>query len=469
MTQPFRARVGALVHGLRARLGELWWYAALAFVVSRMGDLINLYIGAYLVPRVLSQDHLGAVLPLTAVGAFFSAPLGILLIPVGKFMNVFNARGEPGKVRALLIDSIAVSAVFTVAMAGYMLWKGDGLLLRLQVSDRRLLVPVIAFALLSCVDPVVGSATRALKLFRPMLLGGLVGPYIRLGGMLCLLDPLGALGYLLAQLGVAVWGTGLSLWASIRALRDMGRRVSYLCHWREMWAYTWPLIAMAVAGRIQGPVEALVIRHRLPTVDSAGYYFAVMLGSIPGYFTGALLPFLWPILSDRFERGQATEGLLRQSMLFNLVLGIGFVGLFALIMPWFFSLPGPWRPYGAYAGFVWQAALIGVLKTAQIFYTSHEMACRRFLYMWYLIPLILFECALLYLLPGWAGLRSYLPTVIWSWVAVRYQPSLQGFVTIILLANAAFTAGMLIEWVVRVRRDQLEGKRQQTTERAGIT
>jgi hypothetical protein len=206
----------------------------------------------------------------------------------------------------------------------------------------------------------------------------------------------------------------------------------------------------------------MVIRQRLPTVDSAGYYYAVMLGNIPGYFTGAMLPFLWPILSDRFERGQKTEGLLMQSMLFNLVLGACFVGLFALIMPWFFTLPGPWHPYGIYAGFVWQAALIGTLKTAQTFYTAHEMACRRFTYMRYLVPMLLLESAVLVLLPGWAAVRPYLPATLWNWVAARYQSSLQGFVTIIMLANAAFTGGMLMEWFLRNRRKHPDHRKQST-------
>jgi O-antigen/teichoic acid export membrane protein len=285
-----------------------------------------------------------------------------------------------------------------------------------------------------------------------MLAAGLLGPYVRLAGMLALLAPLGALGYLLAQLGTSGFGVCFGLVVLYRALSRMGCRVSYRPHAREMLAFALPLVALTLVGRIQGPVEAMVIRHRLPTIDSAGYYYAVMLGNIPGYFTGAMIPFLWPILSDRFERGQQTEGLLIQSMLFNLVLGAAFVGLFALVMPWFFTLPGPWKPYGAYAGFVWQAALIGTLKTAQAIYTAHEMACRRFIYMRYLIPLILAECALLYVLPGWAALRPWLPATLWNWVASRYQPSLQGFVTTMLLANAAFTGGMLLEWLLRRRK-----------------
>ncbi|NLF22829.1 MAG: oligosaccharide flippase family protein [Lentisphaerae bacterium] len=438
---------------MRDRLGPLWWYTLLGFSVNRMGDAVNVFIGLYLVPRLLPGEDLGALLPLMTIGAVFSTPLALLLLPVGKFLSVFAARAQPGKVRALLEDALVLAGLYAVIMTAALLWQGDALLVRLHVADARILWPVAGFAILVCIEPIVSAALRALQQFKPMLGAGLIAPYVRLAGMLVLLVPLGALGYLLAQFATQSFGVLFGLAVLYRFLRKAGPRVSYRPHAREMLAFALPLVALTLVGRIQGPIETMVIRHRLPTVDSAGYYYAFMLGNIPGYFTGAMLPFLWPILSDRFERGQQTEGLLIQSMLFNLVLGTVFVALFALVMPWFFALPGPWRPYGAYAGFVWQAALIGTLKTAQTFYTSHEMACRRFTYMRYLIPLILIECAVLYALPGWAALRPWLPATLWNWVAARYQPSLQGFVTIMLLANAAFTGGMLVEWFVRSRRE----------------
>ena len=446
---------------LRDRLGPLWWYTLLGFSVNRMGDAVNVFIGLYLVPRLLPGEDLGALLPLMTIGAVFSTPLALLLLPVGKFLSVFAARAQPGKVRALLEDALVLAGLYAVIMTAALLWQGDALLVRLHVADARILWPVAGFAILVCIEPIVSAALRALQQFKPMLGAGLIAPYVRLAGMLVLLVPLGALGYLLAQFATQSFGVLFGLAVLYRFLRKAGPRVSYRPHAREMLAFALPLVALTLVGRIQGPIETMVIRHRLPTVDSAGYYYAFMLGNIPGYFTGAMLPFLWPILSDRFERGQQTEGLLIQSMLFNLVLGTVFVALFALVMPWFFALPGPWRPYGAYAGFVWQAALIGTLKTAQTFYTSHEMACRRFTYMRYLIPLILIECAVLYALPGWAALRPWLPATLWNWVAARYQPSLQGFVTIMLLANAAFTGGMLLEWALR-RRKPIDCTRQQS-------
>ncbi len=336
-------------------------------------------------------------------------------------------------------------------MTLWLLHSSSALLERLHVSDARLIWPIAGFAILVCIEPIVTAALRALQFFKVVLIGGLIAPYIRLLGMLLLLGSLGVLGYLLTQLATSLSGVVLGAAVLCYYLRCMGPRCSYRSHLGEMARYALPLIAIALVGRIQGPIEQLVIRQRLPLADSQGYYYAVMLGNIPGYFTGAMLPFLWPLISDRFERGLQTDKLLLHSMLFNFAIGLLFVLLFALIMPWFFTLPGPWQSSRDYAHFVWQAALIGVLKMANTFYTSHETACRRFTYMWYLVPLMLLECGILYVLPGWSFFKPWLPESIWHWVDLRYQPSLQGFVSIILIANAAFVGGMLLEWWLRRR------------------
>ncbi len=138
------------IGSLRARLGELWWYTMLGFIVARMGEVVNLYIGVFLVPKVLPAEQLGAVTPLMSVGTFVGLPIALLLIPVGKFLNVFAARKEYGKVKALLLDSIYVNLVFAVLVLGWLAIAGDGILERMHVTDRRILIPVAAFAVLSC-------------------------------------------------------------------------------------------------------------------------------------------------------------------------------------------------------------------------------------------------------------------------------------------------------------------------------
>lgn len=443
---PMIGRFQKFISGLRGRMGELWWYTLLAFVINRIGDVVNLFIGVFLVPKVLPAEQLGAVTPLMSAGMFVGLPIAILMIPAGKFLSVFAARKEYGKVRALLADAILANAVFAVVVLVWLSYSGDALLERLHLADRRILIPVAGFAVLTCLEPVISSAQRSLKCFRSLLVGGLGIPYVRLAGMLLLLAPFGAFGYLSAQLATSLFGIGCALVALSLYLRKCGGRRSYREDIRDMVAYSIPLVAMTFAGRIQGPVESFVIRHRLPEEVSAGYYFSTMFGMIPGYATAALTTFLWPIVSDKFEKGESTGKLLMQSMLFNLVLGGLALAAVSIAAPYAFRLPGPWKAYPEYSKYVWQAGLITMLKGFQATYTSHESACRSFRYVWYMVPLMLLEAAVLYGMPAWSAAQPYLPHALWTAVDGLWTNSLQTFLGATIFFNLIFTAAMLVDW-----------------------
>jgi len=438
--------------GMKERLGPLWWYAALMFMVNRMGDAVNVFIGLWLAPRFVAEPELGALLPVINVSTVYVLPLGVLLLPVPKFLNTFAARNETGKARALLRDIVLVSAAYALAMVVFILWTGDAMLLRLKLSDPRLLWLMALFAFLSLLTPLVLAAQQAFKLFKSMVVAGAVAPWVRLAGMLVFLPLMGGLGYLLAQLGLGLAGIGIAGVAVFLAARKMGRCESYRAHWGEMARYAMPLVLGMLAGRVQGPVESLVIRQRLPEVVSAGYYYVVMFGMIPAYFTGAITPFLWALISDRFERGEKTETLMWQSLAFNFAVG-GAVTLAAYFLaPPLFQLPRdlPWKPYAEYAGYVWVFCLLQVVRGGTAVFTAHEAACRRFGYMWHTIPASLLCSALLYVIPGWIVFKPWLPQRVWEWFDARITVSLDVFLGVMLATSFAVFLGMVAQlWMRR--------------------
>lgn len=434
------------LHRLRTHSGGIWWYTLLSFVIARMGEVVNFYIGVVLVPKYIPASDLGAVTPLMTIGSFFAFPIAILLIPVGKFLSVFAARGENGKVKALLLDSLYVIAAFSLVVILWLYVSRDAILLRMHVTDRRIIIPVAAFALLSCAEPIISTAQKALKCFRSMIVAGFVAPYVRLVFMLLLLAPLGVFGYLSAQLAMTLWGIACAAVALFMVLRRCGGRASYRADVRDMVAYSLPLLALAIAGRVTGPAEAFVMRHRLPEEVTAGYYFSTMFGAIPGYATSALLAFFWPIVSEKYEKGERTSRLLAQSMVFNLAVGVAALIATAAVVPYVFRLPGPWSGYTGYAKYVAPAGLITLLGTIQGTYTAHESACRRFAYVWYSVPIGLLEAAVLYGLPAIGHGMPYVPAAIVSVVTRYWRDTLPMFLGVIILFKALTLAAMAIDW-----------------------
>ena len=57
----------SILHRLHERCGVLWWYAILLFVAQWFDDVINMFVGMWLVPKYVPQEELGAVLPLMSI------------------------------------------------------------------------------------------------------------------------------------------------------------------------------------------------------------------------------------------------------------------------------------------------------------------------------------------------------------------------------------------------------------------
>ena len=100
---------------LHRKIGDLWWYSAMIFIACRSGDVIQAFIGLWLVPKYVGAEELGAVMPLQNLSGLFAAPIAILAAVFAKFVNTYATRGEIGKVRSFIHDVILSSCVVFIA------------------------------------------------------------------------------------------------------------------------------------------------------------------------------------------------------------------------------------------------------------------------------------------------------------------------------------------------------------------
>ena len=197
---------------------------------------------------------MGAVLPLSQIGGLLGLPLAIILIPFGKFLNVFATRGELGKIKRLLYDVFLLAgivAVLTAVCAHYLM---PAVFLRLRVGSGYLTWLVLCAGL---------SATVARCSFRRYgpqafslvaVINAVTAP-VRLLVMLVMLPVQGIAGYF-RQL---VWRP--LKW--IFALRKhLGRAVllQYWQNWRDH-SFTIPVAILVASGSLQG-------RPKLTATDS---------------------------------------------------------------------------------------------------------------------------------------------------------------------------------------------------------
>jgi O-antigen/teichoic acid export membrane protein len=449
---------------IKARLGPLWWYAAVMFLVQRVGDVINIYTGLWLVPKWVPQGELGALLPMGQIGAVLGLPLAILLIPFTKYLNTFGAREEIGKVKALLTDAFILAGISAFAIAAYTWFSAPFIFERLRISGTGLIWLLCGIAITSAFLPIVNNGLQALKLFRCMGFVGLAAAPVRLFFLVALLPFYALFGFFSAQFLSNLAALGISFWGLRHSMSSEIRRHSYRVHLREMLAYTLPIAGVMIVGSIQMATLYLVIRQRLPDVESAAFYFGSRFSEIPNILWSAVAVVFFPVISEAFETGRNTRRMLVQVLV--LVVGGGGVVAFGLWIAsdFIFGLVRSWQAYRPFAYLVGWMALSNVLRVGFACFTTHEMACRRFGYMFYAMPIALLEAAVLVSLTGYGFFAPYLSASWVAWMGSIHAARLDFIIKVTLASSVVTFIGMIVHLAVK-RPTELMKPLQETADR----
>lgn len=213
----------ALIDRLHARLGDFWWYSLLMFAALRFGDVVNAYVGLFLVPKYVGQEDLGAVLPLTQFATSVGAPMTVLVLVFSKFLNKFKTLGEDGKIKSMLHWFIGMAVAIVLVSSAASLIILPHFFERLSVTSGSLTVLIIATGLLTTTAPVFTNALQGLKRFNTISFINIFTAPIRLAVMLIAMPFRALSGYMLGQLSVPAF----QIFASFFALRkEMGKNIA---------------------------------------------------------------------------------------------------------------------------------------------------------------------------------------------------------------------------------------------------
>lgn len=449
-----RSSLPDIFRRLKRAMGPLWWYGVMLFAVNRLGDVVNLYVGAFLVPALVPESDLGAISPLMKLAALITTPVGLLITPAEKYLNVFHEHEKHGCAKALLRDATGLTFAFIALVAAVFLLWPDPIMVRLDISDRRLLVFAALLGAIGCIKPLYLAAARAFQIFSSVVWAGAPGPFVRLAALWLMARFWPLRGYLIAQTLGDASGLLLVAWVVVRFLRRKQDPLeSYRSYRGEMLRFATPLVCCGVLGSAQVFVEAFVIRHWLPTDVSAASYFIEMLYLIPFYFGDAITAFLFPIISSRYEHGERTGRMLAQTMALSLIIGLGCSAFLFVVSPWVLSLRNAWHVALPFAHLVPLVALGKTFRMVANCFVLHEQACRRFRFLWHYMTLLALSTVGLYALVGWEFFQPWLPAGLWSAVASWPRASLPFILGWGVLWNGLILVAILVQlWMERGKK-----------------
>ncbi len=448
-------RLGGRLQILRERMGPLWWHTAILLVVGRLGDVVNLYTGFFFLPGALSVGDLGAVDPINRLAVFGAVPISVLSIVAAKYLSAYHAVGAYGKIRCFFGDLRKVALVCSLLMVAFISASYPGLRLRLRLDSPYVFPALCGFAVAACWQPMIAMMIQGTQRFRTVTFLSVADPLLRLGICVVAVPRLGLTGYLVA----AIAGAGLHYVTGRRVLRRfLGATAdwsSYRGDWPDMARYAAPVAVYVGACSLQAFVEPFTVKHFLAPEDAAAFYMTWRYADMPTLLLSVLNFVLLPVVSFRHEQGGGTQAYLRQAL--TAALAVCLVGalVMGLTAPWVFGLRAAWRPFVPYADRVWQLCVILSIQTLMMVFATHQMACRRFGFVWTVALVAVLESAVLYGSFVWSAFQHFLPADWWDTVN-EWPPRDFDYVIHVMMGFRLLLAALLIPTVIRALRGQAE-------------
>ena len=433
---------------LHARLGDFWWYSLMLFCACRAADLLNAFVGLWLVPKYVGSAELGAVMPLTHFANFLALPVSIFATTFMKEMTVLATNQEYGKVKSLMRGVFIGAGVFLVLAFIATHFILPAFLERIRVANGSLGIFIIFSAFIGAVSPIYSNALQALKRFKTISFLSIASAPVRFVVMLVAMPFRALSGYFVGQAATPAFSIVASIWSLRRELS-----VPAVPYWSRQVFKRFSTIfigiaAYSAAGNVLCLVEQTVLRQRLPDMDSAAYYMATRFSDIANFILFTLLTVLFPFTASLAAEGKSTRPLVVKSSLAMLATGVALAAIFIFAgRPILLLVPDG----GKYVRYAWAIPCLIILAAVsgiQTFHTNTEVSAGRFGFLKWWVPVNLLFAAGLMLITGYGYFSPYIPQ---SWSAFLAENNFTSLKAIVIWFGATTLAktGMSLWDLVR--------------------
>ena len=365
----------------------------LLFLALRAADLLNLAGGLYLVPRFVSHEDLGAVLPLTTFATFVAIPLFAIAMTALRESASLRASGEHQQLRIFtrgVFAAVGIFAILTLAVTAALL---PHYLVRLHIDDSLAGYLVITAAFLGCVSPVYIDQLQAAKRFGCAGSIEVSAAAMRLAVMAVIMPFRALAGYFAGSVAkplTQILGSLFILASGRGIIAKCGETCppywtrTNLLRLAKTFFLLLPYLALPI---LSSWMENDLVRTLLKSEDSAGYYMATRISDLMNYITYPILFVMFPYVTDKASRGESYQKTILRftySIICIAILGAVITGSFGQKI---IALLPNGENYVNYAEHLPMLFLFMGFGAAQSIITNGEVAAGRFLFLWWLIPL----------------------------------------------------------------------------------
>ena len=392
--------------------GSFLKHTILLFLALRIGDFVNVAAGMWFVPKYVSPEDIGAVLPVTPFATFLSLPAFAFAMTVMKESAGLAAEGERGKVKSLLrCVFVAVAAVLVLVLAATAVAMPRFLKL-MRVSDGSVGFLVVAAAFLGCVAPVYTDALQSLKRFGSLAVVEVAGAVTRFAVMMATMPFRALAGYFAGQAALPLFRMAGSVVALRRDLSVPAEPYWNRAAVKRIASAFAAVVAYQAVPMAVSLFEQSLLRTSLPSADSAGYYLVSRFAAFLYYLTFPLMLVMFPYTATAAQKGGSTRPYVLKCSAAALLAAGAMMAAYALFGRELLALMPHGADYASYVAYMPWLVLINVLTTCQVFYANAEVSAGRFGFLWWFVPLHGAYAAALWWTSA-QGAVSTLSTLVW--------------------------------------------------------
>lgn len=362
-------------------------HAIVLFLALRAGDVVSVAAGMWFVPRYVSPEDIGAVLPITSFATFLSLPIFALAMAVMKESVCLSAAGDRGKVKSLLQGvflATAATLALTLAVAALSM---PIFLEKMRIDDSLAGFLVLAAAFLGCSAPVWTDALQALRRFNALAAIEVSGAVVRFLVMVLVMPFKALAGFFAAQASLPAFRIIAGAFALRRDLAEppspYWNRESVLRLGRSFLA----ILAYQALPMFVSMMEHSLLRTSLPASESAGYYMATRFSDFLFYLTFPLLLVMFPYTATAAQRGETVRPYVIKCSAATLLAATAMAAAYAGFGTELLALVPNGENYPSCAPYMPWLTLIAALTSCQTFFTNAEVSAGRFGFMKWFVPL----------------------------------------------------------------------------------
>jgi O-antigen/teichoic acid export membrane protein len=364
----------------------------------RASDIVNLFAGMWFVPRYVSMQEIGSILPYATSSTFLTLPIFAFAMTMMKELSRMSGLGQELQARSLLRGAFLFGGLLVIGVVS----------VTVILSQKSLpFALAVASAAFGCIAPIFTDALQGLKRFGKLALIEFGAAVSRFAAMIAIMPIYPLAGYFAGSVALPF----------VRMVSSMAEMRRYIFAKRvKFWTYSSVLklvkesfVIYAYLGSALGVslLEQHIIRSCLPYADSAGYYIATRFSDILNLVSYPLLMVLFPYAAMDEAKNKSSLHMVIKCSAVVMTMAFLMSVVYAFSGEYILSILRGGQEYVKYSVFIVPLTFITACVSCQTFYTNAEVAAGRFTFLGWYIPIHLVYAVIIYIV----SILGYLSTL----------------------------------------------------------